>query len=178
MPQDNRTTFTLKNYSTGPDITLMSENLTPCCSLPLLFHCANDCKARRLWEDACAKLYWTPAVVACLYLVVFQISGVGLHLCQRSVSSSGSHPLQSQASCSNPGSVPCFLGSSSNLKSWFAARTSMRAPASWCEVLASTVWRVSAKSVRAGCPPEVGLSNVGQPHFYWDFCDSGNPVAV
>lgn len=91
-----------------------------CCSLPLLFHRANDCKARRLWEDACAKLYWTPAAVACLYLVVFQIPGVGLHLCQRSVSSSGSHPLQSQASCSNPGSVPCFLGSSSN---WIRARS-------------------------------------------------------
>lgn len=89
------------------------------CSLLLPFHCANDCKARRLQEDACVKLCWVPAVVACLYLVVFQISGVGLHLCQRSVSSSGSHPFWSQASCSNPGSVPCFLGLSSNwIRAW------------------------------------------------------------
>lgn len=84
------------------------------CSLLLPFHCANDCKARRLQEDARVKLCWMLAVVACLYLVVFQISGVVLHLCQRSVSSSGSQPFWSQASCSNPGSVPCFLGSSSN----------------------------------------------------------------
>lgn len=66
------------------------------------------------------KLCRMPAVVACLSLVVFQISGVGLHLCQRSVSSSGSHPFQSQASCWSPGSVPCFLGSSSN---WIRARS-------------------------------------------------------
>lgn len=64
------------------------------------------------------------------------------------------------------------------LESWFAACSCMRAPASGCEVLASTVWHVHAKSVRAGCPPEIGFLNVWQPHFCCDFCDSGNPVAV
>lgn len=53
------------------------------CSLLLPFHRAKDCEAGGLQKDACVKLYWVLAAVACLYLIVFQISGVVLHLCQR-----------------------------------------------------------------------------------------------